>query len=106
MSKEDISDAFQVFRNEAPHHARAWGNMISDMSESNQLDPKTTSLVYIGILAALGLETGMPYHVAMAKDAGATRDEIISAIMIGLPPAGHRVTRGLKAALESYDRST
>ncbi len=106
MPRNDISDAFQVFQREAPAQAGVWGRMIKDLSEANKLDPKTTSLVYIGILAALGSESGLPYHVVVAKDAGASRDEIISAIMLGLPPAGHSVTKGLKTALESYDRST
>jgi alkylhydroperoxidase/carboxymuconolactone decarboxylase family protein YurZ len=106
MSNDKISTAFQVFQKEAPHHARAWGSMINEMNEANQLDVKTSSLVYIGILAALGMESGLPFHVAMARDAGASRDEIISAIMMALPTAGHHVTKGLQVALESYDRST
>jgi len=78
--------------------------MIQENAGSNQLDLKTSSLVHIGILAALGLDSGMPFHVVVARDAGATRDEIISAIMLGLP--GQRATKGLEIALDSYDRST
>jgi alkylhydroperoxidase/carboxymuconolactone decarboxylase family protein YurZ len=73
--------------------------------EGRVLDAKTSSLVHIGIIAALGLENGLPLHVAMARDAGATKDEIISAILIGLPDGGGRAGE-LKKALRSYERST
>jgi alkylhydroperoxidase/carboxymuconolactone decarboxylase family protein YurZ len=34
---------------------------------------------------------------------GATREEVISAILVGLPAAGHVVTQALPAALETFD---
>lgn len=45
----------------------------------------------------------MPFHVKMAKAAGATREEVISAVLVGLPVAGHVVTGVLPAALEAFD---
>jgi alkylhydroperoxidase/carboxymuconolactone decarboxylase family protein YurZ len=65
----------------------------------NILDPKTVSLVNIGIMTALGLDRGLPLQIAAARDAGALRDEIISAMMMGLP--GNR-----EEIMEAYDRST
>ena len=44
-----------------------------------------------------------PFHVKMAKKAGASRDEVISAILVGLPAAGHIVTEVLPVAIDSYD---
>jgi alkylhydroperoxidase/carboxymuconolactone decarboxylase family protein YurZ len=41
--------------------------------------------------------------VAAAKQAGATRQEVISAILLGLPAAGNAVTQALPAALAAYD---
>jgi len=41
--------------------------------------------------------------VKLAKQAGATRDEVISAILIGLPAAGNAVTQSLPAAIQAYD---
>jgi alkylhydroperoxidase/carboxymuconolactone decarboxylase family protein YurZ len=54
-------------------------------------------------LAALRLESGVPFHVQTAKQAGASRVEVISAILVGLPAAGHGVTQVLPAALAAYD---
>ena len=99
-----ISDAFQLFLKEGPKHAQAWMNAVRGLSEASALDEKTRTLSYLAVLAALRLESGVPFHVAHAKELGATRDEIISAILVGLPAAGHRVTQVLPAALRAYDQ--
>jgi alkylhydroperoxidase/carboxymuconolactone decarboxylase family protein YurZ len=54
-------------------------------------------------LAALRMESGVPFHVKLAKEAGASRDDVISAVLVGLPAAGHGVTQVLPAAIEAYD---
>ncbi len=41
----------------------------------------------------------------LAKQAGATRDEVISAVLIGLPAAGTGVTQALPAAIRAYDEA-
>lgn len=101
--KEKISDAFKTFLNEAPEHANAWGKMTSELNNANILDNKTKALVYIGILAALGIENGIPYHVESAKNAGASKEEVIHAALMALPPAGHKVTQVLPLIVESYE---
>jgi alkylhydroperoxidase/carboxymuconolactone decarboxylase family protein YurZ len=45
----------------------------------------------------------VPFHAAQAKAAGATREEVVSAILIGLPAAGNQVVQVLPAALAAYD---
>jgi alkylhydroperoxidase/carboxymuconolactone decarboxylase family protein YurZ len=99
-----ISDAFQLFLKESPKHAQAWMTAVRGLSEASALDPKTQTLAYLAVLAALRLESGVPFHVAHAKQVGASRDEVISAILVGLPAAGHVVTQVLPAALQAYDR--
>jgi alkylhydroperoxidase/carboxymuconolactone decarboxylase family protein YurZ len=88
---------------EAPQHAQAWSAMVQGLDVASALDKKTEELTYLAVLAALRMESGVPFHVKMAKQAGATRDEVISAILVGLPAAGHSVTQGLPAALATYD---
>ena len=39
----------------------------------------------------------------LAKHAGASRDEVISALLVALPAAGNGVTQSLPAAIEAYD---
>jgi alkylhydroperoxidase/carboxymuconolactone decarboxylase family protein YurZ len=49
------------------------------------------------------MESGIPFHVKSAKQAGATRDEVISAILVGLLAVGQAVIQCLPAALAAYD---
>ena len=77
--------------------------MVQGMSAASALDKKTSALAYLAVLAALRLENGIPFHVQSAKQAGATREEVISAILIGLPAAGNGVTQVLPAAVAAYD---
>lgn len=62
-----ISNAFQAFMSEAPQHAQAWGAMIQGLANASALDKKTSALAYLAVLAALRLESGVPFHVQIAK---------------------------------------
>ena len=101
--KSLIGNAFQTFMNEAPQHAQAWGAVVQGLAGASALDKKTVALAYLAVLAALQIESGVPFHVQVAKSAGASREEVISAILVGLPAADHRVTQVLPAAVAAYD---
>ncbi len=101
--KSLISKAFQTFMQEAPDHAQAWGNLVQELAKASALDAKTSALAYLAVLAAMGLESGIPFHVKSAKNAGASREEVISAVLVGLPAAGHSVTRALPSTVEAFD---
>lgn len=98
-----VSTAFQTFMAEAPAHAQAWGAMVQGLAQASALDAKTSALAYLAVLAALRMEGGIPFHVQAAKRQGASRDEVISALLVGLPAAGHAVTQMLPLALQAYD---
>jgi alkylhydroperoxidase/carboxymuconolactone decarboxylase family protein YurZ len=98
-----LSASFEAFLNEAPAHAKAWMNAVQGLDAAGSLEKKTAHLAYLAVLAALRLESGVPFHVRLAKEAGATRQEVISALLIGLPAAGHVVTQVLPTALQAYD---
>lgn len=87
----------------APDHAKAWGEMVRSLAEASALDNKTRELTYLAVLSARNRVSGIPFHVTAAKNAGATRDEVISAVLVGLPAAGHIVTQSLPAAIEAFD---
>jgi alkylhydroperoxidase/carboxymuconolactone decarboxylase family protein YurZ len=101
--KPRVSQAFLAFQHEAPQHAQAWAGLVQSLASATALDRKTAALAYLAVLAAMRLESGIPYHVAAARDAGASRAEVISAILVGLPAAGHSVTQVLPVALAAYD---
>jgi AhpD family alkylhydroperoxidase len=101
--KPAISYAFQTFMTEAPKHAQAWMAAVQGLDGASALDKKTEELAYLAVLAALRLESGVPFHTQSAKQAGASREEVISAILIGLPAVGNGVTQSLPVALAAYD---
>jgi len=98
-----VSNAFQAFLSEAPQHASSWMGAVKGLDSASALDRKTAELAYLAVLAALRLESGVPFHVRMLKEAGASRNEVISAILVGLPAAGNAVVQVLPAALAAYD---
>ena len=99
-----VSPAFQAFLDEAPAHAKAWMTAVQELGRASALDPKTASLAYLAVLGALRLESGIPFHVGLAKKAGASRAEVLSAILVGLPAAGNCITQVIPAALHAYDQ--
>lgn len=101
--KSLLSNAFQTFITEAPKHQAAWMEAVKGLDNASELDPKTAELSYIAVLAALRLEGGVPFHVKQAKALGATRQEVISAILVGLPAAGNAVIQVLPTALQAFD---
>lgn len=102
----DTSDAFKAFFSEAPAHAQAFMAMVQQCAAASALDAKTSELAYLAVLAAMGRTSGVAFHVQQAKAAGASRGEIISAVLVGLPAAGLGVTASLPAAIAAFDEET
>lgn len=98
-----VSQAFSIFMQEAPAHAEAWLQVAKSLDAASALDKKTEELAYIAVLAATGNTSGIPFHVLSAKSHGALRQEVLSAILLGLPAAGAVVIGALPVALETYD---
>lgn len=98
-----VSTAFTCFMQEAPAQATAWMQLAKSLDAVSALDKKTEELAYIAVLAATGNTSGMPFHVLSAKSHGASRQEVLSAVLIGLPAAGAVVIGALPAAVGAYD---
>jgi alkylhydroperoxidase/carboxymuconolactone decarboxylase family protein YurZ len=103
LGTQSVSNAFMTFIKEAPNHYKAWQDMIMQIGGASALDAKTESLAYISVLAAARLESGLDFHVKQAKALGATREEVISAVLLPLPAVGNIVVQSLPIALLSYD---
>jgi alkylhydroperoxidase/carboxymuconolactone decarboxylase family protein YurZ len=98
-----VSASFAAFLEQAPAHSGAWMEAVQKLGAASALDEKTATLAYLAVLAVLRLESGIAFHAAHAKRAGATRAEVISAVLVGLPAAGNQVVQALPAALAAYD---
>jgi alkylhydroperoxidase/carboxymuconolactone decarboxylase family protein YurZ len=76
---------------------------VQGLDTASALDRKTEELAYLAVMASQRLLSGIPFHVGLAKAGGASREEVISAILIGLPAVGNTVIEALPVALEAYD---
>ncbi len=100
---QHVSSSFEAFIKESGAVGPAFMEMVMKTSEGSALDKKTAELAYISVLAAVRLQGGLPFHVKSAKALGATREEIISAVLVGIPAVGLTVTEALPAALAGFD---
>jgi alkylhydroperoxidase/carboxymuconolactone decarboxylase family protein YurZ len=98
-----ISEAFETFLIEAREHAKVWMGTVRGLDAASALDKKTEELAYLAVLASQRLVSGIPFHVNAAKAAGASRQEVISAVLVGLPAVGNAVIEALPVALQAYD---
>lgn len=98
-----VSPAFKLFIEKTPQFSGPWMEMSRKLAESSALDPKTRELAYLAVLAAVGAESGLPFHVQQAIENGATQDEIISAVLVGLPVVGHSITKCLPMVMSVFE---
>jgi alkylhydroperoxidase/carboxymuconolactone decarboxylase family protein YurZ len=67
---------------------KAFKGFIESLYADTTLDPKVRELVFLGVQTALGLEIAVRAHLPRAVQAGATRAEIIAAMMLAIPNGG------------------
>ena len=92
-----------VFRREAPEVAKAFDGLILSLVGSKGLDQKTKQLIYIAMKAAMGDDTAVKAHLPMARQAGATKAEVVDAILMTLTVSGVRgVVHCLPDAVKAF----
>jgi AhpD family alkylhydroperoxidase len=95
----------ELFQREAPEVAKAFNGLIMSLVASKGLDQKTKQLIYIAMKAAMGDDTAVRAHLPMAKQAGATREEIVDAILMTLTVSGIRgVVRCLPDVVKFFEK--
>ncbi len=97
-----VTNDFQVFMEESNGIGQALMGTIFKSAEVSALDKKTHELAYIAVLSALQMVGGISYHVKQAKELGASLEEVKSAVLVGLPLAGIRLTEAFAEAIHSY----
>jgi alkylhydroperoxidase/carboxymuconolactone decarboxylase family protein YurZ len=80
----------EVFRKEAPEVAAAFNGLIQSLVDSKGIDQKTKQLIYIAMKASMGDSIAVKAHIPMAKAAGATKEEVVDAILMTLTVSGIR----------------
>ena len=76
---------------------------VRSLDEASALAKQAEEPAHLAVLAALRLESGVPLHVQLVKEAGASRVEVISAVLLGSPVAGQGVKQVLPKAIVTYD---
>ena len=104
--KEIDSNPINIFQKEAPEVAKAFDGLIQSLVNSKGLDEKTKQLIYIAMKASQGDTTAIGFHVLMAKKLGATKEQIVDAILMTLTVSGIRgVVTCLPTAIEIYSKT-
>ena len=95
---------FEVFEEELPELAARFDALVQAQIAAPGLDPKTKQLINIAIQTANRNPRGAAWHAAMARQQGATRDEVIGAVAMNLHLTGlAAVLDTLPAVVEGYD---
>lgn len=81
----------------------AFLDLVMTEASTSTFDPKTHELVFLAALTAAKMDSGVRIHTKSAKQAGASREEVRSAILAALPAIGFSAILSLKVALDSYD---
>ena len=100
-----ITNPIEVLQSESPQVAKAYFELIDSLMELDGLDEKTKHLIYISICASKGNMTSVEFHIPLAKEQGATKNEIRDAVLLSLTVSGLTgVVSCLPKALEVYDK--
>lgn len=84
----DLAGVLKTLQGEKPEVVSAIGNLRSVVLQNSVLDQKTNALVGVGIAVALKDQNAIYGHIIIAKQAGATEDEVISTILLAIPSCG------------------
>lgn len=98
-----VGDGFALFSHHMPKTAQAHMAFVRTKVEESALDEKTNHLAYLAVLAAAGLTSGIPFHAGLARQAGATDDEILSATLVGMQAVGLVVLDGYAAVATALE---
>ncbi|BDZ69981.1 carboxymuconolactone decarboxylase family protein [Methanobacterium petrolearium] len=95
---------FQIFQEEFPDLAKSFNDLVDAQRTLKGMDPKTKQLVNIAIQTANHNPMGVKMHAQMAKSRGASRDEILGAVVMNLHLSGlATVLDCLPAAVEGLE---
>lgn len=95
---------YQIFQKECPELAARFNDLVEAQRSLKGMNPKTKQLINIAIQTANRNPKGVEMHALMAKNEGATRDEIVGAVVMNLYLSGLScVLDCLPTALEGFE---
>jgi AhpD family alkylhydroperoxidase len=101
---ETQKEPYQVFEDELPELAQRFDALVQAQIALPGLDPKTKQLVNVAIQTTTRNPRGVRWHAMMAREQGATRQEVIGAVAMNLHLAGlGTVLECLPAAVQGFE---
>lgn len=95
---------YEIFQKECPEIAARFNELIEAQKTLKGLDAKTKQLINIAIQTANRNPRGVKLHAMMARNEGATREEIIAAVVLNLHHSGFAsVLECLPAAIDGFE---
>ena len=79
---------YQQFGDEYPAVYAAYENLGAAAAGAGPLDAKTRELIKLGMAAAYGSESGVQSHTHRALEAGASAEEILHTLLLGINTLG------------------
>lgn len=100
-----VPKTFKTFITKYPALGKAHEMVATAVEKAGPLDAKTLALVKIGICIGAGLESALRSHVRRALQAGARKEEVEQAILLGMNTVGFpRTVAAWSWAQEQFDR--
>jgi AhpD family alkylhydroperoxidase len=101
----DNNNPMEIFQREAPQVASAFNGLIQSLIASKGLDEKTKQLIYVAMKAAQGDDTAVKFHVPMAKKLGASKEEVVDAILMTITVSGIKgIVTCLPEAVKQFEK--
>lgn len=95
---------YELFQTEFPQVAARFNDLVEAQKSLKCLDSKTKQLINIAIQTANKNPQGVKMHAYFAKNEGATREEITSAVVLNLHHSGlSSVLECLPAAIQGVE---
>jgi AhpD family alkylhydroperoxidase len=95
---------YEVFHRECPGLAAKFDELVDAQRLMKGLDSKTKQLINIAINTANRNPRGVLFHAQMARQAGATKEEVVGAVVMNLHLSGlSSVLDSLQSAVEGYE---
>jgi AhpD family alkylhydroperoxidase len=99
-----VNNPFELFVKECPELASKFNELVEVQKSLPGLDSKTKQLINIAIQTANRNPNGVKMHVMMAENEGASRAEIVNAIVLNLHLSGLvPVMECLPSAIEAFE---
>lgn len=95
---------YEIFQNECPEVATRFNDLVEAQKGLKGLDPKSKQLINIAIQTANRNPRGVQMHAMMAKNEGATREEVVGAVVLNPHHSGFAtVLDCLPAAIKGFE---